>query len=617
MCGFVGQALSRDMVDRELLARQAQMLAHRGPDAAGEWYSPNGAVGLAHRRLAILDLSSAGTQPMCDQSGDLHAVLNGEIYNFAELRNELRELGRKFRTGTDTEVLLAAYAQWGDACVGRLRGMFAFVIHDSTRNRLFCARDRAGEKPFFYRFDTRGFHFASELKALLIDPEHPRRIDSGALDAYFAYGFVPGGDCMLHGFEKLPPAHWLALDLTTGRVTVQRYWSLPQHQDVGASASSLVDALDQLLMAAVTEQLVADVPVGILLSGGIDSSLIAAAAVANGRQVRTFTATFPKQPSYDEGPAARLIARALGTEHVELSVAPAEPSLLAMLAAQYDEPIADSSMIPTYLISRAIREHATVALGGDGGDELFGGYLHYRWLHKQTQILRLVPAVARQAASSFGRRMPIGAHGRNHLIATAGNAADRIAHVNLYYDAATRARLLGPAGVPSSAERLKRELCDAEPPSRAAARVDFLTYLPDDLLVKADRASMAASLELRAPFLDHRIVEFAFARVPESHKLGRHDNKLILRRLAKRHLPHDVVGRRKQGFSVPLGDWLRGPWGRQLYGVLADAPTDIFDREFVSDVWQAQQRGFNNTQRLFALMMFELWRRTYNVRDLA
>jgi asparagine synthase (glutamine-hydrolysing) len=613
MCGFVGRINVGGPVDRDLLSRQAMSLRHRGPDAMGEWCSSDARAGVAHTRLSILDLSPAGTQPMVNATGTARIVYNGEIYNFAELRHRLAGLGHRFNSATDTEVILAAYDQWGSECVKHLQGMFAFAIYDERQQRLFCARDRVGEKPFFYRHDADHFAFASELKALLQDSSYERVIEPEALDAYFAFGFVPGDLCMLRGFHKLAAAHTLILDITSGAVRIERYWTLPAAVSEFAREEDLLEELDHLLAEAVRSQLVADVPVGILLSGGIDSSLIVAAAVAGDRAVRTFTANFPGNSAFDEGPAARAVAAHFGTLHTDVHIDDPAPEILDLLARHFDEPIADSSMIPTYLIAKAIREHATVALGGEGGDELFGGYPHYRWLQLQARVVGVLPHPALDALSSIGCRLPIGARGRNHLIGTAGTLAQRIAHTNLYFDAGTRAQLLAPAAIRPNAERIKERLSEGNNPSRAAARVDFLTYLTDDVLVKTDRASMAASLELRAPFLDVRMIEFAFRSVPERLKVGRAGTKILLRKLARTKLPLHTARKRKQGFSVPMSDWMKGSWGASIREVVNAAPTSLYDPAVLRRLQASQARGHANTNRIFAVTMFELWRRAYGV----
>ena len=399
MCGIVGIASTTAVSERSWLVGARDALRHRGPDGSGEWWSADGCVGLGHRRLAIIDLSAAGQQPMTDASGRLQIVFNGEIYNFSELREQLCQRGHVFRSHSDTEVILAAYNEWATGCIERLNGMFAFALYDAGRRQLLMARDRAGEKPLFYAHRSGELRFASELKGLMADRSFPRAIDPEALDCYLAMGFVPGERCMLQGVNKLPPAHALLFDLGSGHCRVWRYWQLPeQGADPAASAAAdcgLVDELEALLADAVRRQLVADVPVGILLSGGVDSSLVAALAVRAAPRVRTFTMRFPGHGHFDETEHARLIARHFGTEHLELEAGASTIDLLPRLARQFDEPMVDSSMIPTYLISELTRAHCTVALGGDGGDELFGGYVHYNRLLRMQATLGRLPRLLR------------------------------------------------------------------------------------------------------------------------------------------------------------------------------------------------------------------------------
>ena len=367
-------------------------------------------------------------------------------------------------------------------------------------------------------------------------------------------------------------------------------------------------------------RLVADVPVGILLSGGVDSSLVTAMAVrASSAPIRTFTIAFPGHGAYDEGPYAARVARHLGTVHTELEAEPATIDLLPRLAVQFDEPMADSSMIPTYLVSKLIRQHATVALGGDGGDELFGGYPHYSWLINQQRVRGLIPRRARALVSEAAAHLlPVGLRGRNHLIGFGADLARSIAHVNTYFDSVARRRLLAPdlasASDAASPELYKQSLRRANhSPLQQATRADFAAYLPDDILVKVDRSSMLASLEVRAPWLDHRIIELAFARVPDSLRATANERKILPRRLAERLLPSEMDLTRKQGFSLPLNAWFRGDWGVKIAEILDEADPRLFRRGAIRSLVAGQRRGFSNTARLFSLAVFELWRRHYHV----
>jgi asparagine synthase (glutamine-hydrolysing) len=629
MCGIVGAISGSSIAGSDAIEPMRETMRHRGPDDEGLWCSENGQIVLGHRRLSIIDLSAAARQPMVSGSGRTRVIFNGEIYNYRELRTELESAGRQFRTASDTEVLLEAYEQWGVDCLTRLNGMFALALVDMASRRVLLARDRAGEKPLFYT-QTRGrLTFASELKALMADPGFSPRLDHRAFEHYLAFGYVPHDMCLLDGVRKLPQGHALVYELDADRQRLWAYWRLPE-RDVEAPepaphppAASLHDngrlaELEQLLTDSVRLRLIADVPVGIMLSGGIDSSLVTAmAARVAGRKVKTFTVSFPGHGAYDEAPHARAVAQHFGTEHAELVAQPASVDVLPQLARQYDEPIADSSMVPTYLISKLIRREATVALGGDGGDELFGGYPHYCWLQGQANVRRLLPVPLRRMVGSAGRRLPLGFKGRNYVVGLSLDVPGSIAQFNLYFDAAARRRLLRrePAATAEgrSPESFKVALCA---PHRSvlqqATAVDFQTYLVDDILVKVDRASMLASLEVRAPWLDPRIIEFAF-RLPDPLRATSRERKVLLRAFASRVLPRSLDLDRKQGFSLPLDTWFKADWGRYVEEVLREADGSVFQRDFISDLIAAQRRGLGNTQRLFALTMFELWRRQYRV----
>jgi asparagine synthase (glutamine-hydrolysing) len=621
MCGIVGIAGSSAVSERGWLTAGRDALRHRGPDGSGEWWSADGCVGLGHRRLAIIDLSAAGQQPMTDASGRLQIVFNGEIYNFTELRAELAQRGHVFGSHTDTEVILAAYSEWGTACIERLNGMFALALYDTARRQLLLARDRAGEKPLFYAHRSGELRFASELKALMADREFPRAIDPQALDCYLAMGFVPGERCLLAGVNKLPPAHALLFDVGSAQLRVWRYWQLPPEcpaagRDVAADAQ-LVDELEALLADAVRRQLVADVPVGILLSGGVDSSLVAALAVRAAPKVRTFTMRFPGYGHFDETEHARLIARHFGTEHLELEAGESTVDLLPRLARQFDEPMVDSSMIPTFLISELTRRHCTVALGGDGGDELFGGYLHYnRLLRMQTTLGWLPRALRAPIAALATTFLPVGFKGRNWLQGLGADLTSGLPLIASYFDARSRRQLMKQgAAWPLVAEQVRAQrIPRTQDLLQRATRCDFENYLAEDILVKVDRASMLNSLEVRAPLLDYRLIEFAFSKVPTRLKTTSTDRKILLKKLAARILPPQFDRHRKQGFSIPLASWLRQEsWWQFFRDVLLESDRGLFDRSALARVLDGQARGRANSERLFGLVMLELWRREYQL----
>lgn len=623
MCGIIGIA-SRWPIpepERQWLDAGRDALVHRGPDDAGTWWSSDGRVGLAHRRLAILDLSPLGRQPMSDGTGELWIVFNGEIYNFRELREELAGKGHGFRSRTDTEVILAAYREWGTDCLQRLNGMFAFALCDQPRQRLFLARDRPGEKPLFYRVSGGAIRFASELKGLLADRSLPRVVDPEALDCCLAFGFVPGERCILQGFSKLPPAHALVFDLASGRTRSWRYWDLPAppaDRANGLRQEELLEELERLLEDAVRRQLVADVPVGILLSGGVDSSLVTAMAARSSSRIRTFSVCFPGYGHYDETIHASLVARHFGTEHTALDAAEIQPDVLIPLSRQFDEPLVDSSMIPTSLICRLVRKHCTVALGGDGGDELFAGYAHYSRLLRLARVADSIPLSLRRAvAGAAGAVLPIGFTGRHWLQAIGGDFRHGVPLIASHFDAKGRRHLVNgfvPKPVMRAESIVGTDLEGAGDLLQRATRMDFRRYLAEDILVKVDRASMLHSLEVRSPWLDVRMVEFAFRKVPSAHKANGRERKVLLQKLAARLLPPDFDARRKQGLSIPLGSWLRsGLWLQFFREVLLDGSDGLFDRRCVRSLLEGQVRGRSNSERLFALVVVELWRREHGV----
>ena len=620
MCGIGGLATRKDIVRDDVLLAMRDTMVHRGPDAAGIWKSPDGAVGLVHRRLSIIDLSSDGNQPMVDETGKTVIVFNGEIYNYKELRVELEQRGHRFRSKSDTEVLLEGYKAWGEGLLSRLNGMFAFALYDGNARKLFLARDRAGEKPLFYAGRAGSFAFASELKSLMADPSLPRRIRPSSLESYLTYGYVPGDECILEGVNKLPPGHAMVCSLDTLAIRVWSYWQLPEPQLTKGTLEDCARELEGLLCDSVRRQLVADVPIGVLLSGGVDSSLVtAAAAKVSSGPIHTFTVRFPDHQDFDEGKYAEIVAKHFGTRHTELVAEPASLELLPILAAQYDEPMCDSSMIPTYLVSRMIRKSATVALGGDGGDELFGGYRSYNVFFQQRRLASMLPSPMRRLLATVSSRlMPVGTPGRNYIASIAGSLPERVARASRHHDLVSRRRLVPAlnARIPYRAptpEAFKEALFQAERGLPGAAMaVDFGSYLPEDILVKVDRASMLASLETRSPFLDYRIIEFAFARIPNEWRANAVDRKIVLRKLCASMLPASLDINRKQGFSLPLGDWFRGAWGTYAREVLLDSSASVFDHDSVRDLLNGLMRGRTNSERIFGLLLFELWRRKYN-----
>lgn len=630
MCGIVGMARTGEAVDLEPVREGCDRLRHRGPDSGGVWRSDDGRTALGARRLAIQDLTPAGEMPMAGPSEQVQLVFNGEIYNFRALRDRLERAGHGFRGTSDTEVLLAAYLEWGEKCLGHLDGMFAFVLHDGRPRhgdggRLFGARDRAGEKPLFYRREPSRLALGSELKALLALPDMPRRISVRGLDAYLAMRFVPEGLCILEGYEKLPPAHAFTFEVDTGRFEKWRYWNLPAASpaDSTLDEEGLLEQFDELLRRSVRRRLVADVPVGVFLSGGLDSSLVTAYAARVSRDpVRTFTVSFPAHETHDEAPHARLVADHFGTDHHVLRAGPMDLEELPELARQFDEPLGDNSILPTYQLSRLSSEKVKVALGGDGGDELFAGYTSYARHLRQARLRSVLPSGLLRAAGGLAERFPVGLKGRQYLLEVAGGAGAPWRWK--LFDPRARRRLIAPdlrrRVPPPPASGFGRDgdgrLDGVRESGRLLDRMtrrDFHTFLPDDVLTKVDRASMAVSLEVRSPLLSTSLVEFAFGRVPPGLKGGERARKVLPKRLARRVLPDGFELDRKQGFVVPLSGWLEEGWAEFRRETLSRVDGTLLHPPAVDRLQIGERMGLSNSPRLFALVMLQLWRERYDV----
>jgi asparagine synthase (glutamine-hydrolysing) len=626
MCGIVG-IVERDLnrpVLAEDLARMVRTLHHRGPDEEGS-ITLNG-VGLGMRRLAIVDLAT-GQQPILNEAGDIKIVANGEIYNFQELRQELESRGHVFRSrASDIEVLVHAYEQWGEDFLPRLRGMFALALWDGRTRTLIAARDRAGEKPLYWTQTSRGLLLASEVKALLVRPEVARELDPVALDQFLTYEYILAPLTILKGVHKVPPAHFLRY--RDGHVSVHRYWDAadvpirPWHDDEAA------EALKAALRKAVTRQLMADVPLGAFLSGGIDSSaIVALMSEASAQPVNSFSIGF-SDGSYNELPYAREVAALCKTNHRERSVSPNLGDLFERLVVHLDEPFADVSLFPTFSVSELAREHVKVVLSGDGGDELFGGYDAYQ---AQALAVRLgwmgealIPAIAGVAAALPPTEKKKGLVNKiKRFSAGAATAPADLGHYRwmIYLGSRAKARLYN-AGL---RDALRSH--DVYAPVREAlARfgqddvlnrqlyADLSLYLADDILVKVDRMSMATSLETRAPFLDGDLMELAFS-MPGHLKIRNGERKWILKRAMRGVLPESILSRRKEGFSIPIKNWLRRelkPLMRDLLSPGRVAARGLFDAKEVTALVDAHVAGReNHAHTLFPLMVFERWATEY------
>jgi asparagine synthase (glutamine-hydrolysing) len=619
MCGLVGVVSSKEFHDHKWLTYARKTLNHRGPDDHGLWWSQDNKVGMAHNRLSIIDLSKSGHQPMHIANKGLSIIFNGEIYNFRELRQQLKLLGHSFCSQTDTEVLLTAYAEWGTDCLKYLNGAFAFAVYDSTKEKLFIARDRVGEKPLFYRLDNETLYFASELKALLSNQSLPRKIDLESLDCYLSFGFVPGERCIYSGYQKLKAAHALTFDIKKKSLNIWRYW-YPRNtkNDISKlSDISLINELELLLEDSVKKQLVADVPVGILLSGGIDSSLIVAMASRHADKINTFCAGFSGHENYDETKYSDFVASFFKTKHItlEVNIEKNLENLLNKLVNHFDEPIVDSSMIPTYLMCQEVKKYCSVALGGDGGDELFGGYNHYQRLLQLQNYTRYLPDFVAKGLAIFGKKfMPMGFKGRNYLQSLDLNFKYDVPLIATYFNQDERQTLMGGNLNPSiRAETIRSNSIPKEQNLLTRAMImDFENYLTEDILVKVDRASMAHSLEMRAPFLDYRLIEFAFNKVPPDLKTNLKYKKILLKKLALRILPPSFNLQRKQGFALPLNNLLKKGLIRDFFWDVLFSKDCLFSKRSIIQLFSGLDKGRTNSERLFCLVQFELWRKFHN-----
>lgn len=607
-------------MERALIERMCAGLEHRGPDSCGS--AVHGRAGLGIQRLRVVDLET-GDQPIHNEDRSVAVVLNGEIYNFRELRTELVARGHTFATAGDTEVIAHAYEEWGDDCVTRLHGMFAFAVWDVPRQRLLIARDRIGKKPLHYAFHDGTLSFASELGALLQDTSIPRDVNRAAIDRYLAFGYVPTPMSAYSAVRKLPPAHTLVLE--DGQMRLRRYWQLDYASKLkGVSSEEIGERVRAALRAAVARRLVADVPVGAFLSGGIDSSAVVAAMAESG-PVKTFAIGF-ENARFDELPHARRIAELFGTQHEEYVVRPDAVGMLPKIVRHHGEPFGDPSAVPCFHLAEITRKHVTVALNGDGGDESFGGYTRYV-ANRVAGKFDLLPAPLRRAAAAAGRRLPedggvssFASRARRLTGSLALDAPVRYAGYVGSMPPAGRAALYSPEYAASLADAAPAEDVIRAAWDRASGNdvvdvmleVDVATYLLDDLIPKIDISTMAYGLEARSPFLDHELMELA-ASIPSDLKVRGSQKKWILRDALRGWLPDEVLDRPKQGFSVPENDWLRGDladWSREVLLDPATIDRGYFDRGAVEALLDRQAAGADaEGRRVWTLLALELWHR--------
>jgi len=644
MCGFTGYLSTSTQNNAvELLQRMGDTIAHRGPDDSGIWHDKDAGIGLVHRRLSIIDLSPAGHQPMPSGSGRYVIAFNGEIYNHPALRAELEAVANApaWRGHSDTETLLAGFDAWGiEVTVKKAIGMFAFAVWDKHSRQLTLGRDRLGEKPLYYGWQGQGeqavFLFGSELKALRVHYAFENSINRGAVSLQLRHNYIPAPYSIYNGIAKLRQGCLLTVSSTQREVKEQAYWSALQVAESGVarpftgSAEQAVDELETLLKSAIQQQMMADVPLGAFLSGGVDSSLVVALMQAQSAQaVKTFTIGFHEQ-GYNEAVYAKAVAKHLGTDHTELYVTAEQAiAVIPRLPGLYDEPFSDSSQIPTFLLSQLAKQHVTVSLSGDGGDELFCGYDRYEMTAKLWQKITLLPMPLRRLAAKG--IIGVSPAGWNHLtrflplanstrpinigdklhkgagVLSSKNCNELYAHFITHWHDSTSI-VIGGFSLPNLVTELP-DLTGLNPIERMMA-LDCMTYLPDDILVKVDRAGMGVSLETRVPFLDHRVVEFAW-HLPQSFKLRDGQSKWALRQVLYRHVPKALIDRPKMGFGVPIDVWLRGPlrdWAEALLDETRLKNEGFFHPAPIRQKWLEHLSGQRNWQYyLWDTLMFQSW----------
>jgi asparagine synthase (glutamine-hydrolysing) len=605
----------------ELLNRMCQVITHRGPDDQGTLLKEGVALGM--RRLSIIDLVG-GHQPMSGEDGAVTIVFNGEIYNFLEVEAALKARGHLFQTRSDTEAIVHAYEEYGAGCLELLRGMFAFAIWDARERKLFVARDRAGKKPLYYTVTPKGaLVFGSELKSLLEHPGVEREMNPEALDAYFTLGYVPDPLTIFRNVYKLPPGHHLTF--AEGRVAIEEYWDFNFEPAQSRNEEDYLEELRFLLDESVRLRLISDVPLGAFLSGGIDSSTIVALMARHmGMPVKTFSIGF-REDSYDELKYARIAAKKFGTDHHEFLVTPDICSIVDELVRHFDEPFADSSAIPTYMVSKLAREHVTVILSGDGGDELFAGYTRYVVERKRGAFSHLPGFLRKGVMQPISRRLPHGMLGRNFIHNVALDKVERyLDSISVFtglnkeslYTRAFRASLSGSSGVIRTFQDYAAKIRTGEDIDKLLY-IDSKTYLPGDILTKVDRMSMAVSLEARAPLLDHKLIEFV-ARTPASLKLAGYETKYLLKRAIKGLVPDEILNRPKQGFGVPIQDWINKQLRQRIRDTLTQSAIKqrgYVEPAYVQVLLDEHERGRrDHSMALWSLFMLELWHREFTDR---
>ncbi|ENJ6565095.1 TPA: asparagine synthase (glutamine-hydrolyzing) [Proteus mirabilis] len=610
MCGILGFISKKNDFQHVNLKPALSAMGYRGPDSMGIWTSPCQKVNFGHVRLSIVELSELGHQPMLRNGNSI--TFNGEIYNYVELRDELIKCGVLFKSQSDTEVILQGYNLFGENYFNKLNGAYAFAIYDSINNKVVLCRDRVGEKPLFYSNYDEKFYFSSDLKALLTLSNIPRKLSKNSLFNYFQHGYATGSDeFWINNVFSLEPGTIRTIYLNDNlEQTTTRYWVLPVGKKENTNHNYLYEKLSYLINDAVKLQLRCDVPASILLSGGVDSSMLTAIASTHTRQVKTFTVKFPGYSQFDESESARLIANYFGTEHTEIEGANISPDLFLKIAKSIDTPINDSSLLPTYLVNYEVSKYCRVALGGDGGDELFGGYKHYERMQKLENIKKRYQILFNiMPIKAFRNFLPLNSKYRNWIKSLEYNLNIKVPNIRSFYDENRLSKLL-PNIDPDYWDNDKWGINDEQIVRsilKNCSVSDFKHYLRDSILVKSDRCSMLNSIEARAPILDYRIIEFAFNEVPDNFKIRNGMKKFLLKDISKKILPNEFDFQRKLGFNLPLGMMIReGKW-KEFFGDILNSKSDIINYYFYTKMFDEHLSGKEHTDRLFGIVLFLIW----------
>ena len=617
MCGILGFSSHKVSFNTERFRKNIKLLNHRGPDHNDYWLSADEKHFMGFTRLSIMDLSASGNQPMFSSSKEFGIVFNGEIYNHLELKKELIDLGHEFNSRSDTEVLLNSYIEWGENCLQKLEGMFAFALIDKKSKKLILARDRAGEKPLYYFTKEGSIAYASELKPLVESIEDSKEMNINAFNHYLGNGYIPREESIYLNINKLIPGEYLIFNTETGKLKKDKYWNLNKlitrklESQKNSSEILLTNKLEQLLEASVRQRLISDAPLGMMLSGGVDSSLMVAIASRFKENLDTYTVIFPDNKIFNEQKYAKLISKEFNTNHHELEANSIEPEIIEKLVYFFDEPMTDSSMIPTYILCKEMSNFCKVAIGGDGGDELFGGYNHYSRLLLLNNLSKFIPFTIRKyAAKNILKILPLNLRGRKTIELFGQDLNHLDFSTSLMFDLNQRNHLLmNQSRFLKNIEFSKNEkdISENDFVTRMTAH-DFQNFMSEDILVKIDRASMAHSLEIRSPFLDSRIINFAFTEVPSKLKVHGQKKKILLKTLAKRILPSEFDLQRKQGFSIPINNLLiEGHWHDYFHNKISSFEGIEINKEYALNMLAEQKKGAHNGEKLFSLVQFICW----------